>query len=189
MATSKVAIANGALQRLGAKRIESITADVANARTMNAAFDRVRRQLLRKYDWSFAIARDSIAADADGPEWGDWDRYGLPNGFIRLIRDDESGQQVDFRIEGQFILSRAGAPLEIRFVQDVIDPNEYDDLFIEAFECALALVTCKEVTGNTAMKESLKDDFDTAIAEAKKAGAIEKGAQNFPEDDWVNARL
>mgnify|MGYP001426155490 CR=1 FL=1 len=37
--TSKVEIANGALQKLGAKRIESLTQDHPNARSMNVAFE------------------------------------------------------------------------------------------------------------------------------------------------------
>ena len=188
MATSNVAIANGALQRLGTKRIESLTQDSANARSMNAAFERVRRRLLRRFDWSFAIARESIAADADDPTWGDWNRYSLPNDFVRLIRDDETQTQVDFRIEGLYILSANASPLEIRYIADITDPNIFDTLFIEAFECMLAHEACKEITGSTDLKREIKNDFDTAIAEAKKWGSIEKGSQEFPEDEWLQAR-
>lgn len=188
MATSKVSIANGALQRLGARRIESLTQDHANARTMNAAFDRVRDAELRRYDWSFAIKRASIAADGSGPTWGDWNRYGLPNDFIRLIRDDESGQATDWKIEGLYILSDDASPLEIRYIARIDDPNYYDAAFIEALECKLALVTCEEVTQSTSKKAGIKDDYDTAIAEAKRTGAIEKPAQDFPEDEWLAAR-
>lgn len=189
MATSKVAIANGALQRLGAKRVEALSQDHPNARTMNAAYEPVRKALLRKYDWSFAIARDSIAADADGPTWGDWDRYTKPNDFLRLLRDNETGRAVDWKIEGDFILSADGAPLEIRYIADIDDPNRYDSTFIEAFECALALRCCKEVTGSNALKDSIKGDFEDALDEAKRIGAIEKEAADFPEDDWISARL
>ena len=140
MATSKVAIANGALQRLGAKRIEALTQDHPNARSMNAAFERTVKAEIRRYDWSFAIKRESVAADGDDPTWGDWTRYGLPNDYIRLLRDDESGGNVDWRIEGQYILSRDAAPLEFRYIAYIEDVNFYDSLFIEALECKLALL-------------------------------------------------
>ena len=39
MAISRVQLANRALQKLGAKRIESLTQDHPNARSMNAAFE------------------------------------------------------------------------------------------------------------------------------------------------------
>lgn len=189
MALSKVAIANGALQRLGAKRIESLDQDHPNARSMNAAFERVLKAEMRRYAWSFAIKRDSIAADSDGPTWGDWNRYSLPNDFLRLIRDDETGQAVDWKVEGIYILSATDSPLEIRYLAYIEDPNFYDSLFVEAVECKLAFVTCQEITQSTSKKESLKDDYGTAIAEAKRIGSIEKEAQTFPEDEWVNARL
>jgi hypothetical protein len=184
MAASNVSIANRALQKLGAKRISSLTQDHPNARSMNAAFERVRDAELRRYDWSFAIARASIAADASGPTWGDWNRYTLPNDFLRLLRDDESGANVDWKIEGLYILTADDSPLEIRYIARIEDPAYYDALFLEAFAGRLALETCKEITDSTVDKESIKDDYDRDIAEAKRVGAIEKAARDFPEDEW-----
>lgn len=193
MATSKVAIGNGAMQRLGAGRIESLTQDSPNARSINAAYEPARRALLRKYDWGFAIRRESIAADGDQTSWGGHNRFVLPNDYVRVIRDNESGQRVDWKIEsaadvGVYIVTDDASPLEIRYLADVDDPNFYDATFIEALECAIALRTCQEITGSSAKKDGIKDDFDTAIAEAKRTGAIEKDAQDSPEDSWLLAR-
>lgn len=188
MAVSKVAIANRALQKLGATRIESLTQDHPNARSMNACFDIVRDKLLRQYDWSFAITRDSIAADSDGPVWGDWDRFTKPNDFLRLMRDDESGYAVDWKIEGDFILSADGAPLEIRYIARIEDPNKYDSTFVDALACDLAFECCEEISQSSGKKESLRQDRNDAIDEAKRTGAIEKAAQEFPEDDWITVR-
>lgn len=196
MATSDVAIANLALQKLGSpKRLESLTQDHPNARSLNACYTLIRDAELRRYDWGFATRRASIAADSSQTEWGDWDRYSLPNDFIRLIRDDESGLAVDWRIEagsedeGTFIISADASPLEIRYIARVTDPNSFDSLFIEAFASKLAHQTCKEITGSTNQQAMCKQDYDFAIAEAKKYGAIEKPAQDFPEDSWITARL
>lgn len=188
MATSKVAIANRALQKLGAKRIESLAQDHPNARSINAAYDMQRDWLLRKYVWSFAIKRASIAADGDGPEWGDWDRYTVPNDFVRLIRDDESGHTVDWKIEGLHILSADGSPLEIRYVARIDDTNFYDPLFVEALASKIAFECCEEITGNTTKKNRAEKDLDTAISEAERIGAIEKAPEEFPEDDYITAR-
>lgn len=189
MATSKVAIANLALQKLGAARISALDQDASNARSMNAAYDLMRDAELRRYRWGFAIKRDSIAADAADTVWGDWKRYSLPNDFLALIRDDETGQAPDWRIEGLYIVTADASPLQIRYVARIDDPNYYDALFIESFACRLALQTCEEITGSTSKKAKIQEDYDFAIAEAKRMGAIEKPAQEFPEDDWVNARL
>ena len=189
MAVSKVQIANRALQKLGAKRISSLEQDHPNARSMNAAFELVRDTELRRYAWSFAIKRDSIAADGDDSLWGNWNRYSLPNDFIRLIRDDESGSHVDWKIEGLYILSKDASPLEIRYIARIEDPNYYDALFIEAFAGRLASQCYTEIKdSSTTDKESVKDDYKADIAEAKRVGAIEKEAQEFPEDEWLAAR-
>lgn len=189
MAVSSVAIANRALQKLGAERIESLSQDDPNARSMNAAFGMVRDAELRRYVWSFAIKRESIAADAADTTWGSWNRYSLPNDFLRLIRDDETGQAPDWRIEGLFIVTADAAPLDIRYVARIDDPNFYDPLFVEAFASKLAVETCQEITQSNGKKEGAQRDYDFAINEAKRVGAIEKEAQEFPEDSWLNARL
>lgn len=188
MATSKVAIANGALQRLGAKRIESLTQDHPNARSMSVAFDRVVKSEIRRYGWNFAIKRASVAADAADPVWGDWNRYTLPNDYLRLLRDDESGIHVDWRIEGLYILSKDAAPLQFRYLAHIEDPAFYDALFIEALETKLAMVCCKEITGSHSAAAGIKHDYEDAIAEARRSNALEKEAQDFPEDEWLAAR-
>jgi hypothetical protein len=190
--TSKVQIANSALQRLGAKRIESLSENSPNARSMNAAYDPARKKLLRKYDWGFAIRRASIAADGDQTLWGEHNRYVLPNDYIRLIRDNETHYRVDWRIEsdenvGVYIVTDDASPLEVRYIADVDDPNFYDALFADAFSCQIALDTCQEITQSTSKKSSIQSDFDVAISDAKKFGAIEKDAQEAPQDDWLTA--
>jgi hypothetical protein len=195
MATSSVAIANRALQKLGARRIESLTQDHPNARSMSAAYATVRDAELRRYTWGFATRRASLPADGEQTAWGQLNRFSVPDDYIRLIRDDETGQRTDWKIEGGdegegvFIVTADGAPLDIKYVARVEDVNSYDALFVEAFACKLALETCEEITQSTSKKGSISADYDKAIADAKKFGAIEKDAQEFPEDDWVNARL
>jgi hypothetical protein len=189
MATSNVQIANLALQKLGqSRKLESLTQDHPNARSMNLAFEPTRDALLRRYAWSFAIHRESIAADANGPAWGNWNRYSLPGDFLRLLRDDESGIETDWKIEGLYILSADSSPLQFRYIRKITDPTYYDAMFVEAFACALALRTCKEITGSNALIAELKDDFDTAIEEAKNAGALEKRTEDEADDDWVTAK-
>lgn len=188
MAISTVQLANRALQKLGAKRIESLAQDHPNARTMNAAFDLVRDQELRRNTWSFAIKRGSIAADGGAPTWGDYNQYSLPNDFIRLLRDDETGQAVDWKVEGLFIVTKDAAPLGIRYVARIEDPNFWDSLFIDAFTAKLALETCQEVTQSTSKQNALAAAYSQALKDALRIGAVEKAPVEAPEDAWLTAR-
>lgn len=192
MATSKVAIANRALQLLGSpKRLESLSQNHPDARSISAAYDAVRDAELRRHTWNFSIRRASIAADASQTEWGSWNRYVVPNDFLRLIRDDESGIATDWRIEGsdlgQVIITADGSPLKIRYVASIDDPNFYDTLFREALSAALAVACCKEITGSTAKTQDARAAYQDAIEEAKRIGSFEEPAQEFPEDDWILA--
>jgi hypothetical protein len=190
MATSNVQIANLALQKLGqGRKLESLTQDHPNARALNLAFEPIRQAELRRHAWSFAIKRESVAADGTGPTWGDWNRYSQPNDFLRLLREDETGIATDWKIEGLHILSRDSAPLEFRYIADIDDPNYFDSLFVEVMACRLAAQCCKEITGSTSAVEDMKAQYDDAINEAKRIDAFEKPAEEFPEDEWVLARL
>jgi len=192
MALSKVGIANLALQKLGAKRIESFTQDHPNARSINAAYDFVRRKELGAHRWGFATRRASIAADASQTSWGTHNRFTLPNDYLYLILDDETVYPVDWQIEsatdGTFVITDDAAPLNIRYVADVDDPNYYNALFADVFVCALAHHCCEEITGSTSKRQDIAVEKRDVIARAYQQGAIEKPAQEFPEDEWVTAR-
>ena len=188
MPTSNVAIANRALQKLGAERVESLTQDHPNARSMNACFEAVRDAELRRYDWSFAIKRASVAADADVTLWGNWNKYSLPGDFLRLLLDNESNSVVDWRIEGIYIVTGDDAPLEFRYIARIEDPNYFDLLFIEAFASKLALECCEEITQSASKKDRIQGEYTFAVNEAKRLGSIERAEQDPPEDEWIEAR-
>lgn len=189
MAISDVTVANRALQKLGAKRIESLTQDTPNARSINACYAVLRNAELARYEWAFAIKRASIAADStDETIQSTWKRYTLPNDFITLIRDDETDGYVDWKIEGLYILSKTASPLEIKYVARIEDPNYFNPLFVETLAGRIAFECCYEIANSTTKKESIKDDYMKDLAEAKRLGFIQKAAQDTKEDPWVSAR-
>jgi hypothetical protein len=188
MAQSNVALANMALQKLGAGVISSLSQDHPNARSVNRVFDSTRDAEIRRYDWAFAITRASVAADAAQTLWGGHNKYALPADFARLLLDDESDTIVDWRIEGRFIITDDAAPLEFRYLARVDDPTLFDPLFDEAFACKLAIECCQSITQSTSKKQDLKDDYKFAINEAKRLGSIERAEKDPPEDEWLEVR-
>jgi hypothetical protein len=187
MAASEVSLANRALQILGVSQgIESLSQDHPNARTMTRVLEPRRQALLRKYRWTFAIKRASVAADGDQTLWGDLNRYGKPNDFLRLLRDgDVPNVREDWKIEELFIVTGDSSPLEFRYVADITDPTQWDALFFEVLAHDMANETCKEVTGSTAAKQDIKDDLKTLLSEAKLVGAMEEDPTEAVDDDWL----
>lgn len=187
---SKVEIANRALQALGASRIQNITDDNVNARAINTAYDSVRRALLRSHSWNFAVERASIAADATGPAFGKDNYFTLPSDFLYLLDpdEDENFNDRDWQIEGRKIATDYDAPLEIRYVKDVEDPNLMDPLFREALSAKLALELCEELTQSNSKKVDTMEMFKMAMATAKRQNAFERVGQKPMTDTWESVR-
>lgn len=187
---SVVGICNRALQKLGAAPITSLSENSKNARACNLAFEPVKLAELRSHPWNFAITREELAADATEPAWGRANSFTLPSDFVRLLPSypEDNLNDLDFQIEGKKILTDEDAPLYIRYIYDVTDPNEMDALFREALSCKLALELCEEITQSNSKKEAVSKEYEFCIKQAKRSNAIENVAQEPPEDTWVTVR-
>lgn len=188
---SKVEIANRALQLLGAKRIASFGEDSRNARAVNAAYESIKLSELRKHPWNFAIKRASLAANSTAPAFTKTNAFPLPADFVRLLAQDpeDNLNDLDWQIEGRQIITNDSAPLEIRYIYDVTDPNEMDALFREALSAKIAEALCEEITQSNSKIANAQLVYKDVIAEAKRGNAIERVSQKPPEDEWVTKRL
>lgn len=186
---SKVDIANRALQKLGAERIVSLSQDTENARACNLLFDSVRDSELRAHPWNFAIKRAQLAADATAPAFGYQAAYTLPTDCLRVLPTDENLNTHDWQIEGRKILTNDSAPLNVRYICRVDDPNQYDAMFIEALACAMAQELCEQLTQSNTKAQMIRQDYTTAIRMAKKLNAFENISAEMPTDTWITVRL
>ncbi len=187
---SDVEICNRALQKLGAKHITSLSEDSRNGRSCNLAYGPCRLAELRAHPWSFAVARATLAADADGPTWGKANSFTLPALWLRMVDDyfEDNSLTKDWEIEGKKIFTDDSAPLYIRYIYNVTDPQEMDALFREALACKLAWEMCEEITQSNAKKDSLESDYEKAIRQAKRINAIEKSSAQTPDSEWITCR-
>ena len=187
---SNVAICNRALQRLGAKRITSLTENSVNARTMNVAFEPVRDALLEKYPWRFAIKRTQLAASATTPDFGKARAFPLPSDFIRLHTPypETNYNDRDWEIEGNEILTHDSAPLDIRYIALITDPNEMTPLFREALSLSLAEEICEEITQSNTKLVNITAARKLIIREARASNAFQTIANEAPDDTWITVR-
>lgn len=188
---SVVEVCNRALQILGAKRVVALTDDSTNARACNLAYDAVRMAELRKHSWCFAIARAELAADADSPAWGRATAFTMPSDLLKLLAPypEDNLNSLDWQIEGRKILTDDSAPLYIRYVRDEEDPNVMDALFREALSARMAYEMCEEITQSNTKQDLARERYRDAIADARKANAIEQVSAEAPEDVWITARV
>lgn len=183
---SKTGICNSALTKCGAKRISLATDENARARACNEAYDRTLEATLRAHPWGFAIKRAQLAADGTGPLFDDTNYFTLPSDFVRLLPPND--YNLDWKIEGKRIATSDGAPLNIRYIYAVTDPNEMDSLFREVLACNIAAEICERLTQSNTKLQLIRDDRKRLLAEARRTNAIENISQELPEDDWVAVR-
>lgn len=187
---SEVGICNRALQKLGAKRITSLSEDSRNARACNAAYEEARDSELRKHPWNFAITRVSLAADTATPDWGRANQFTLPADCLRIHdpypEDNYNGR--DWVVEGRKILTDESAPLYLRYIAQITDPNTMDALFREALAARIAAETCEEITQSVSKLDAIKMNYTAVIRDAKRANAIENVPIEAVEDSWLSVR-
>jgi hypothetical protein len=179
---SKVEICNRALQKLGAKRIVEIDEDSNNARACNAAYEILKDALLEEHEWNCGIARAQLAASSTAPEFGRSYAYQLPTDFIRLAHPypEENSLDLDYQIEGRYIVSDWEAPLNIRYVYSIDDPNEMSPLFREALATKIAYELCEELTQSNSKKAELESalDIDCEVLLGKILNMAERSFDN-----------
>ena len=202
MGQSIVDCCNGALQKLGAMRIQSLTDNSREARQCALALDCNRRDELGTYSWNFAIKRVVLAPDAVAPAFDYLYRFLLPGDFLKIIRPPIP--DLDWVVEGNYLLSNCNnqgplwlnvypggstagtASLNLRYVADIQDPNLWAGPFYEVMQFAMALDMCEALTNSTSKKSQLTAGYRDAIEEAKTANAFENRPQDPPEDDFWN---
>lgn len=188
---SEVSICNQALQLLGAERIVSLTEDSVNARECNACYAEMRDLELEKHRWRFAITRTTLAAHATDPEF-DYDyAFPLPSDCLRVLMPNRAG--LDWQIENHqgtaAILTNESDALEVVYVQRITDPNAMVPTFRSALAARIALQTCEKITQSNTKMGTARDSYKEAISEARRSNALQRLADEPPEDDWITARL
>jgi hypothetical protein len=126
--------------------------------------------------------------------------YRLPANFLRKAPiDPKAGSHSqlgaptalwydDWLFEGNYIVTRQSDPVAIRFIADVVDVNQFDDMFCEGLACRVALEVCETLTQSTAKVQMISKMYDHFMTEARTVNAIETGAEEAPMDDYLAIR-
>jgi hypothetical protein len=198
---SDINIANRALQKLGAASITSFNDNSTAGRAMNLAYPIVRDAELRRYLWKFAIVRVNLPPVSTAPINGIFSlQYQLPAQCLRVLNvgdyspgadtsDYRNRTVADYSIEGSLILTNIGAPLSLRYVQQITDPGKFDSAFAETFAARLAWETCEQVTQSGEKRKLAMTEYKQALMEAVRANALEIPPDFLPDNAWMLARI
>lgn len=127
--------------------------------------------------------------------------YGLPCGWLRKAPQAPAVGRIswlggpvgnvynDWEYTDGYIVSALATPITYRFVADVLDVSLMDDMFCEGLGAKLALNAGALLTDKEIDRKQIEAAFALAMRDARLNNAIEEGADDPPEDEWITVRL
>jgi len=183
-----VTIANMAASLIGEDdQIVTPADDTHIGRTISAVWDLCRRAAIRDHSWNCFMARKGLAAEAldDVPyPWGY--SFPLPSDCLRLI---EVLNLSDYQVEGRSILCNSAGPVYIRYLRDLKEPAEWDDLFAVAFSRRIAVQIGTRIAGSSYDRSAGWQLYQDGLSQAKRADARENPAVEPAWTEWEMARF
>jgi len=197
----KLAVYNGALRRLGSRRIASLTEAREPRRVLDdvwGAADETPKYALARGEWNFAMrAVEADYSPSVEPEFGFRRAYDKPDDFVRLaaMASDEYFHNtltaLDYTEEQAYWLTDCDV-LYIRYVSSGVDYGLDSLLWSPGFkrylECFMAWEACERITNSQAKKDRLEREMRMALRDEKSSDAMQEGAKFPPTGSWVRAR-
>lgn len=128
------------------------------------------------------------------PAYGFAYLYALPADCLRVLEIAEDNPDVQWRVEGAFILADS-TDLTIRYVFDVTDYATMDVLFYQTLAHWLAYNLCDHITASDGKKNELHvylyggQGKRGILQQARFVDASEDSTQALEANDWVASRL
>lgn len=187
--TDFVTIANLAASALGEDdQLRSPDDDTHLSRSVRAVWDLERRAAIRDHSWNFAMARAALPRVADASDLYPFGfAYRIPADAVRLV--EVMGLRRDaYELQGDLILSDAAAPLRIRYLRDMAEPAQWDDMFAKAFAMRVAWQIADRITGDPNRVQLAERKYRDALSEAKRVDARENPPVANEATGWERAR-
>jgi len=198
---TKLEIINRGLQRIGAKRLVTLTENTKERLAVDAAYEAIVRQELMTNFWTFSIVRESITADVTGPIFGRSFSFAQPADYLRSAPRDPAEAALIKRclFEQDRILSDDGGPLELRYVTDLSDltmlvgtftnkEELFHPLFANAVAMRLGMEVAEELVGSSAKLDRVESAYVKFVNDARRVDAIEAGPIEPEIDEFVAVR-
>lgn len=181
-----------ALAVLDEAAIDSLDEDVKAARLLNLHFDLTCEVELKKHTWVFAILTSLVdSSEVEGGCGIGRYSYPVPPDALRVLPLTENGEpdgpRLPWRQEAGLIYCGKPGPRRIRYIGNLIDPNDWDSLFTDVLVAALAVKIAHPLTHKTGMIDVARNAYKTAIDDAKRVNAIERGTE-VQRQTWAQAR-
>lgn len=200
-ASDKLAAYNGALRRLGSRRLAGLTENRLPRRLLDDAWgdsDNAVRTILQRGEWNFALRTvEGIYSPSVEPEFGFRRAYPKPSDFVRLaglstepyfkavLTDQDFVDEADHWFTDQDVLY-------IKYVSDDgsygMSSGNWDEAFKDALETHLATEIAESLTNSGGIVQKVKAEAEQALRRAKSTDAMNEGVKMWRSGSWVRSR-
>lgn len=198
--TDKLIVYNGALRRLGSRKLSSLTENREPRRVLDDIWNNggVVNYALERGEWNFALRSVQGAYNPDvEPEFGFTRAFDKPTDFCRLasLAADEyfrTPLTADYYSdEGGYWLCSSDT-LYIKYVSSDgsygQDSSRWTESFRYYLECVMAYDACERLTNSGQKLETIERQMRKYLSEAKSTDAMEEGVKFRPPGAWVSSR-
>jgi hypothetical protein len=188
--TTSVQICSNALLMLGKTPIASFTDGNDRSNYCANLYPMVRDTLLRKHLWNCAIKRVLLSPLSTAPAFTYGQQYQLPADFLRVVEVGYLNRWIsEYAIESGLILAgypttSTGTPagLPLRYVWRNDNEDTWDSALIHVATLAMAGVLAYPLTQSTSLRDSLKQELQIALREAKALDGSENPSETFGDE-------
>lgn len=206
--SSIVSICNLALSNVNARRIQSLSDTMKEARECALHYDMARDAVLAGHDWTFARKRLTLALLSE--TYSGWTyAYMYPSDCIELrhIYDgvgaptntsydfsDERFRVVDrvkYEVamgDGYRVILTNEASAELRYTARVTDPNMYTPKFITALGYQLAMKLSIPLKADPKRMANMSELYDREISQAQTTNSNSEYNPKKPIGSFIQAR-
>ena len=190
-------IANLALDRIGADHLKTTEDDTPISRIVRATFMTTRDELLRNYEFNFSKVYLTLSQDAAITALGEWSyAYTMPATpvILKVLNICDNAENL-FAVMGAGtnrhlycnMYTTAGTPnlLSIQAVQQIVDPDQWDNLFRDAFVLRLASKLSVPVAKSAQLAQLLQSEFSAIYNMAANSSSQETQVDPATEL-WTN---
>ena len=192
---SDVEICNQALIKLGTKTIISFDDATNEARLCNIIYELSRNSVLRAHTWSFATKIEPLDQLSDNSiiNWKYLYTYPSQCLFIVKIYNETDIDTNTYKLllspdTNQKVIATNLYQAYAEYVKKIIDPNLFDETFIEAFVYKLASEFAMAIIGQPELQVSYLKQYNYILGEAKRVNSQEKNIKVINKARYVTVR-
>lgn len=186
--SSKIEIANKALQLIGANTIVNLVDNSQEAKAIINTYNMSLRSILAECPWNFATKRVNLVKLDLTPAWiedGMSNYFKLPSDYIRIFK--LSDRRIKWAIEGDKLLCNS-SDVGIAYTYLNENTSAYSPSFVEAFAVKLAYDICYELTNSTSKQSELLTLYKSEyLPLAKGKNAQEQSPDVADDSAWVES--